>query len=215
MGDNHSDYDDEKPIHPVKLDSFYMAAIPVTQKLWQAVTGENPSSHQGDDRPVEMVSWLDVNSFIERLNKRSQMLFRLPTEAEWEYAARGGRLSEGYRYTGSDRLRQVGWYNENSNLETKEVGQLRPNELGLYDMSGNVWEWCEDWYAPDYYAACQRQGLIENPRDMTAGTSRVVRGGSYFDGAAYCRCAYRDGYGPVNRSDDIGFRLVGVLPSVG
>ena len=218
MGNAISVHEDEKPVHSVELGSFYMSKYLVTQEVWQAVMGNHPSNFKGARRPVELVSWEDTQDFISALNSRDKdnsFLFRLPTEAEWEYAARGGALSKGYQYAGSDKLRQVGWYTENSEEGTKEIGQLYPNELGLYDMSGNVDEWCEDCFSEEYYTLCHQQGLVENPCNSTAGTNRVVRGGSYFDGAADCRCTIRFGNGPGYRSVNIGFRLVGVLQSVG
>ncbi|MEO1413406.1 MAG: SUMF1/EgtB/PvdO family nonheme iron enzyme [Bacteroidota bacterium] len=234
-----------RPIHQVQLDSFYMSKYPVTRDLWQAVMnadssdakgktswwkrtrsaisayfdtsnkGIPPIAIKGDKRPMRSVSWEDTQQFIKKLNGISEVTFRLPTDAEWEYAARGGVLSDGYLYAGSDKLRQVGWYEGNNNEETRAVGQLRPNELGLHDMSGNVWEWCEDWWSTEYYAQCHQQGLVENPCNLTTGTDRVVRGGSCFDEAADCRCSLRIGHRPGDRLDGIGFRLVGVLQSVG
>jgi formylglycine-generating enzyme required for sulfatase activity len=213
MGDDESDPKYEKPAHQVKVLSFYMSKYLVTQWFWKDIIGQNPANFSGDNRPVENVSWEDVHQFLDKLNEKTKEKFRLPTEAEWEYAARGGRYSQGYMYAGSDKLKQVGWFDENSNSETHEVGLLLPNELGLYDMSGNVWEWCEDDDHDDYIGA---------PEDGTAwidrperGASRVLRGGGCFSGAAGCRCAIRNADGPDDRSVSIGFRLVLPFESAG
>lgn len=142
---------DEIPRHGVSVNSFYLGRYEVTQRLWKAVMGENPSNFKGEDLPVEQVSYQDVQLFISRLNQLTGKQFRLPTEAEWEYAARGGCLSEGHLYSGNDKVEAVGWTQINSEATTHNVGELAPNELGLYDMTGNVWEWCNDWYADDAY----------------------------------------------------------------
>ncbi|MCI5165688.1 MAG: formylglycine-generating enzyme family protein [Candidatus Electrothrix sp. GM3_4] len=179
MGNDNGQDNDEKPAHPVRVAGFYMDKFQVTQRLWEAVTGDNPSNFKGERRPVETVSWKDVQSFLEKLNTRKDVRtfirqlnppgtkFRLLTEAEWEYAARGGIYSQNYKYAGSDRLKQVGWYNENSDKQTHEVGQLLANELGLHDMSGNVWEWCRDWFSDKYYEECHKRGVIKNPQGPT------------------------------------------------
>jgi sulfatase modifying factor 1 len=138
MGDDKSEYGSEKPEHPVEVASFYLGKYQVNQSLWEKITGENPSYFKGENRPVEQVSWDDAQSFIQKLNKFTHQKFRLPSEAEWGFSARGGIYSQGYQYAGSDKLSQVGWYDENSENQTHEVGLLLPNELGLYDMSGNV-----------------------------------------------------------------------------
>ncbi|MBX2928513.1 MAG: formylglycine-generating enzyme family protein [Saprospiraceae bacterium] len=208
----------ERPAHPVRLDDYYIGEFPVTQDLWEAVMNENPSFHKGPRRPVEQVSWNDINNkFLPVLNKMTAKPFRLPTEAEWEYAARGGPYweSEGYLYAGSDLLAQSGWYDENSNNEARDVGLLLPNALGLYDMSGNVWEWCADWFSEEYYAECKAKGLASNPPGPNKGGYRVYRGGSYFNDARGCRAAYRNRYDPAYSLLNIGFRLVCSLQSVG
>jgi formylglycine-generating enzyme required for sulfatase activity len=223
MGDDQSERSNEKPAHEVKVSSFYLAEYLVTQSLWQAIMGNNPSGFHGDNRPVDNVSWLDTQDLIKKLNSaspnplqgRGLSAFRLPTEAEWQYAASGGIYSQGYTYAGSDKLKQVGWYNENSNGESQDVGLLLANELGLYDMSGNVWEWCKDWFDPIFYEKCHIKGLAENPVNTIKGGYRSLRGGCYFDFAESCRPAYRSGDSPDRRSDFIGLRLCLSLQSVG
>ncbi len=212
MGSNEDS--SEKPIHPVKVSSFYMGKYQVTQALWKAVMNdENPSRFQGDMRPVEQVSWLDTHKFIKKLYKETGKIFQLPTEAEWEYAARGGIYSQGYTYAGSDKLKQVGWYNENSNYETHDVGLLLANELGIHDLSGNVYEWCEDDWHGDYKGTPKDgSAWIDSPE---RGESRVVRGGYYFSRALYCRPAYRFRLTPDDRFDSLGFRFLLPFQSVG
>ena len=213
MGDDQSEYSFEKPAHAVEVASFYIGKYVVTQRFWQTIMGENPARFKGDDRPVEQISWHDTQDFIKKLNKETGKAFRLPTEAEWEYAARGGKYSQGYVYAGSDKLKQVGWYDENSDNETHDVGLLLPNELGAYDMSGNVWEWCEDDYHESYEdAPADGSAWVDRPQ---RGTFRVVRGGGYFDPAVDCRPADRSRFTPVTRDVGFGFRLVLPLQSVG
>ncbi|MCB0840855.1 MAG: formylglycine-generating enzyme family protein, partial [Bacteroidetes bacterium] len=144
--DREEAYDREKPVHEVSLDSFYLGKYPVTQALWEEVMGNNPSHFQGENNPVEKVSWNDTQDFIKNLNELAGKEYRLPTEAEWEFAARGGNHTEGYKYSGSDRLKEVGWYSENSAV-THPVSEKPANELGIFDMSGNVFEWCQDKYS--------------------------------------------------------------------
>ncbi|MBK7476684.1 MAG: formylglycine-generating enzyme family protein [Haliscomenobacter sp.] len=189
MGDDDAPYKDEKPAHLVQIPDFYLGKFPVTQALWQAVMGDNPSSFQGPNRPVVQVSWIDVQTFLKKLNTRTGKTYRLPSEAEWQYAARGGHRSQGFTYSGGNKLNEVGWYDENSHAETKPVGLKQPNELGLYDMSGNVWEWCADVWHDNYEGA---------PDDGSAWTTggdqdlRVVRGGSWFFDDCYCRVSSRN-----------------------
>ena len=218
MGSTDEDtdaYDREKPAHQVRLSSFYIGKFPVTQELWEIVVGKNPSSFKGSRRPVEQVSWDDAQGFIKKLNALTKRQYRLPTEAEWEYAARGGALSEGYQFAGSDKLKQVGWYDENSNSETHDVGQKYPNELGLYDMSGNVFEWCNDWCGENYYKLCHNKGLQENPQGAESAYSRVFRGGGWRYDARICRTVCRNGLGFGYVDFFVGFRLVLSLQSVG
>ena len=215
MGDDEGRLEREKPAHRVKVSSFYIGQYPLTQWLWQAITGENPSRFKGDNRPVEMVSWHDAQDFIEKLKKETGREFRLPTEAEWEFAARGGIKSEDYEYAGGNKLKEVGWYYENSYDETKPVGLKFPNELGLYDMSGNVWEWCQDWYDEDYYKKYHEEGLVVNPQGPDGGVYRVARGGSSFTFAEFCRSANRLHWLPHYRNSNYGFRLVVPSQSVG
>ena len=198
-------WDDEKPAHRVTLTSdYWMGATEVTQALWKAVMGSNPSEFIGDERPVESVSWDDCQAFIEKLNRITGKRFRLPTEAEWEYAARGGGSSRGYQYAGGSNVGNVAWYYGNAGGETHPVGQLRANELGLYDMSGNVWEWCQDWYGKDYYSS----GSQTNPTGPSSGSYRVLRGGSWLNFARCCRSSNRGSCTPDNRNSYDGFRLV-------
>ena len=227
MGDNNGQYDHEKPEHEVKVSSFYMGKYQVTQRLWQAVMGSNPSNFKGDNRPVEKVSWLDAQEFIKKLNSKKEVQYflrkldppgaklHLPTEAEWEFAARGGIYSQGYDYCGSDKLKQVGWYRENSNDQTHDAGLMLANELGIYDMSGNVREWCEDWFDEKFYEKCRKQGVVENPVNTVKGVVRVLRGGGFFFGAVVCRLAGRDGSSLGSHLEDNGLRLALSLQSVG
>ena len=195
--------DDEKPTHTVTLSDYYIGETEVTQELWAAVMGSNPSRFTGNmQRPVECVSWDDCQTFIRKLNELTGANFRLPTEAEWEFAARGGRNSRGYQYSGSSNLGDVAWYRDNSSDTTHPVKTKSPNELGIYDMSGNVWEWCQDWYG-NYSSSSQT-----NPTGPSTGSSRVYRGGSWDNDARNCRSAYRYGSTPSRRHYFLGLRLV-------
>ena len=196
-------WDDEKPTHQVTLtNDYYIGKYEVTQALWKAVMGKNPSNFKGDNLPVEEVSWNDCQKFISKLNSITGKTFRLPTEAEWEYAARGGKKSRGYQYSGSNNLSDVAWYTDNSGSKTHTVGSKQANELGIYDMSGNVYEWCQDWKG-SYSSSSQ-----VNPTGDNSGSDRVYRGGSWFDTARRCRSSYRDISAPVYRGSYLGLRLV-------
>ncbi len=203
-------HDYEKPIHKVTVPTFWIGKYPVIQSLYEWGMGENPSHFQGKDRPIETVSWNEAQTFVRQLNQISGKQFRLPSEAEWEYAARGGiHWRKGYDYAGSNDIEKVAWYGENNHNETKPVGLKQPNQLGIYDMSGNVGEWCEDDWHGSY---------SDSPTDGSAWTEsdrrdsdRVFRGGDWFGFDVstndYC-ISCRDGYDPSLRSCDIGFRLI-------
>ena len=194
-------WEDELPTHRVTLSTYYMGDTEVTQELWQAVMGNNPSYFSGGQRPVERVSWYDCQDFIDKLNTLTGRNFRLPTEAEWEFAARGGNKSQGYKYAGSNNIDNIAWYYENSAEMTHNVAQKSPNELGLYDMSGNVWEWCQDWYG-SYSSSGQT-----NPTGPSSGTKRVHRGGSISLYPRGCRISYRADNPPSSTYTNLGFRL--------
>ena len=196
-------FDWEKPTHQVTLtNDYYIGKYEVTQALSQAVMNSNPSNFKGDNLPVEQVSWDDCQEFISKLNSITGKTFRLPTEAEWEYAARGGKKSKGYQYSGSSNLSDVAWYADNSGSKTHAVGSKQANELGIYDMSGNVCEWCQDWYGR-YDSSSQ-----VNPTGANSGSLRVIRGGSWNFNASFCSSSYRYGHSPDLRYDDLGLRLV-------
>ena len=194
-------FDGEKPAHSVAVNDFYIGKYEVTQAQWRAVMGNNPSHFKGENLPVEWVSWNDVQIFIRKLNAQTGKKYRLPTEAEWEYAARGGNKSTGCKYSGSNSVSNVAWYFDNSSNKTHPVGMKLPNELGIYDMSGNVWEWCGDWY--DTYSP----NAQINPQGSAAGTYRVSRGGSWNGNAWLARVSLRNFYRPDFRDNARGFRL--------
>ena len=197
-------YDSEKPVHSVTLSDYYMGATEVTQELWQAVMGSNPSEFKGDNQlPVESVSWNACQKFIKKLNRLTGKEFRLPTEAEWEYAARGGKYSRGYKYSGSNNSDEVAWYGSNSGSKTHSVKTKKANELGLYDMSGNVWEWCNDWYNENYY----RNSPQTNPTGPSKGWERVLRGGCWNNLDRHVRVSFRDRSVPDIRFINNGLRL--------
>jgi formylglycine-generating enzyme required for sulfatase activity len=209
---------DEKPAHRVTVDSYYIGKYEVTQAQWKEVMGDNPSYFKGDNLPVERISWDDIvgksgdymtihniqyyaDGFIYKLNKLTHKQYRLPTEAEWEYAARGGTDSQGYKYSGGNVPDNVAWSIDNSDSETHPVGTKSSNELGIYDMSGNVCEWCSDWYG-DYSSSSQF-----NPRGSSTGSRRVLRGGSWSIGGGGFRVSDRDSDLPAFRNYFLGFRL--------
>jgi len=205
MGSN-SRGNDEKPFHSVTISNYYIGKYEVTQKLWRDVMGNDPPelSFKGCDQcPVEKVSWNDIQEFLQKLNLKTGKNYRLPTEAEWEYAARGGNQSKGYIYSGSNTIDEIAWYGSNSGSKTHPVGQKHPNELGLYDMTGNVWEWCSDWYGDTYY----KSSPMDNPKGPSIGTSRSLRGGSWFYGPNFCRTGKRGKNNPDDRHSGCGFRL--------
>ncbi|MBE6231844.1 MAG: PEGA domain-containing protein [Bacteroidales bacterium] len=193
---------DEKPAHQVTLSDYYIGETEVTQALWKAVMGKNPSHFEGNSNPVENVSWNDCQKFIRKLNSLTGHTFRLPTEAEWEYAARGGKESKGYKYSGGNNINDVAWYSDNSSFEIHAVKTKSPNELGLYDMSGNVYEWCNDWHG-SYSSSSQT-----NPTGPASGAFRVLRGGSWYYLARLCRVSFRTSILPDYWSDYFGLRLV-------
>ena len=198
--------DSEKPTHQVALSTYCIGKYEVTQAEWEAVMGTNPSHFKGDNLPVENVSWDDCQEFIRELNELTGKQFRLPTEAEWEYAARGGNKSNRTKYAGGSDIDNVAWYEDISGRKTHPVGLKRANELGLYDMSGNVWEWCQDWYG-SYSSASQT-----NPQGSATGRSRVLRGGSWDGDACFSRLSYRVNVDTGFRSNFIGLRLA--LPNL-
>jgi formylglycine-generating enzyme required for sulfatase activity len=196
-------FDDEKPAHSVTLSSYYIGQTEVTQALWKAVMGSNPSYFKGDNKPVVNVSWEDCQKFISKLNKLTGKTFSLPTEAQWEFAARGGNSHCGYKYSGSNNIDDVAWYGGNSGDTTHDVETKSANELGLYDMSGNVWEWCSDWYG-NYSSSSQT-----NPTGPSSSSGRVYRGGGWGFIARDCRVSRRGGITPdLCCYDFLGLRLV-------
>lgn len=208
MGCNHElDVDCwewQKPSHSVTLSKYSIGKYEVTQAQWRAVMGSDPSNlyFKGcDDCPVERVSWVEAQSFITKLNQLTGKKFRLPTESEWEFAAKGGNYSKGYKYSGSNDIDSVGWYINNSDGRTHPVGQKLPNELGLYDMTGNVWEWCNDWNG-NY-----NKKPKTNPQGPVSGTSRIYRGGGWTSIAERCRVSIRYSLSPIIHYSLLGFRL--------
>ena len=203
-GDNYDSdaSSSESPVHSVTLSSYYIGETEVTQELLEAVMGNNPSYYSGyPQRPVEYVSWNDCQEFITKLNNLTGKNFRLPTEAEWEYAARGGNKSKGYKYSGGNTIGDVAWYKDNSSSQTHDVKTKQANELGIYDMSGNVCEWCHDWYGS--YSS----GSQTNPTGPASGSYRVARGGSWSFIALYCRVSDRFISGPDRSNNYLGLRL--------
>ena len=205
MGSNGGE-EDEKPVHSVTLSGYYIGKYEVTQKQWRDVMGNDPANlaFPGcDDCPVERVNWEDVQIFLQNLNSKTGKNYRLPTEAEWEFAALGGNSSKNYTYSGSNNLNDVAWNKENSDSKTHPVGGKQVNELNIYDMTGNVWEWCSDWYDEKYYESSPSQ----NPKGASSGSLRVNRGGSWRLTTVYCRLTNRNGNGPSFREQFLGFRV--------
>lgn len=212
MGSTDSDiFSDEKPVHRVTISKgYWIGKYEVTQNEYQAIMGHNPSHFKGSNYPVESVSWNDAVKFCKKLSTREQSNgrlpsgydYRLPTEAEWEFAARGGTRSRGYKYSGSDDVDNVAWYNSNLDNKTHEVGTKSGNELGIYDMSGNVWEWCYDWYGSSY-----NNGTQADPAGPVTGSYRVARGGCWGSDVRSCRSASRSAGSPVAAGDATGFRI--------
>ncbi len=193
-------WDREAPVHLVTLSDYYIGETEVTQELWQAVMGYNPSHFVGGQKPVEQVTWYDCKTFINRLNQLTGMNFRFPTEAEWEFAAKGGNESQGYKFSGSDDIKDVAWYSAEGK-KTREVKTKLSNELGIYDMCGNVMEWCGDLFG-DYNSNHQT-----NPTGPSHGTDYIVRGGCCLSDATYCRMTVRSFFNAGGESYGIGFRL--------
>ncbi|MFW5627728.1 MAG: bifunctional serine/threonine-protein kinase/formylglycine-generating enzyme family protein [Candidatus Cloacimonadaceae bacterium] len=213
--------DEEEPYHEVIISSFLISRYQVTQEQWNNIMNKNPSNFKGDSLPVEQVSWCDAIKYCNKLSIKEGLMpcysgsgdniicnweangYRLPTEAEWEYAARGGQKSADNMYAGSDVLKEVAWFNDNLGDRTQFVGKKNPNELGIYDMSGNVWEWCWDWYSETYY----KESSKINPRGPSVGAYRVLRGGSWVSYEQYCRNASRYQLNPRRVLFTVGFRL--------
>ena len=203
----NSAYSYEKPAHRVTLSSYYICSTEVTQELWMEVMGANPSYFIGTNLPVEHVDWYACSSFIEKLNELTGKQFRMPTEAEWEFAARGGNKSHGYKFSGSSYISTVAWYKNNSSSKTHPVATKTSNELGLYDMSGNVWEWCSDWYG-------SYSGEQTNPTGPSTGTYHVNRGGGWNSNETFCRVSFREPNGSASNSNGIiGLRLAMSYPN--
>lgn len=209
MGSNDG-RDNEKPVHEVRVNSFSIGQTQVTQELWKAVMGSNPSNNlesYGKKFPVNCVGWTDCQTFIRKLNQLTGKRFHLPTEAEWEFASRGGIQSKGYRYSGSNNIDAVAWYASNRHKclpnEPHDVATKLPNELGIYDMSGNGWEWCQDWYDSDYYSFC----VVNNPTGPTSGSRRVLRGGGQCCIERDCVVTRRWSQPPEVRYFQYGLRL--------
>lgn len=191
-----------KPTHQVTVNDFYIGKYEVTQSQWKEVMGNNPSKFEGKFKPVENVNWDDVQKFIRKLNQRTGLNYRLPTDAEWEYAARGGTLSKGYKYSGSNDIKEVAWCGHNSNDVTHDVGTKKANELGIHDMCGNIYEWINDWYSV-YSSEPQ-----SNPKGPETGTDHILRGGSWSNNnAIYLTIVHRFWTEHSDRTKFFGFRL--------
>lgn len=206
------DFDNTKPVHSVKLSPFHIGKFQVTQAQWKALMGNNPSHFKGDTLPVEQVSWTDAFEFCLKLSEKTGNEYRLPTEAEWEYACLAG--STGKYCFGDDEalLKDYAWFRENSGDKTHPVGEKKPNNWGLHDMHGNVWEYCSDWYDENYYAELSKKGEAVNPQGPANGIHRVLRGGSWRDLPLGARAVYRSSRHPASRFFNPGFRVVVARP---
>lgn len=210
-------YHGNTPKHKVTLSSFYLGKYPVTQAIWQTVMESNPSFFLGGNYPVDSASWEEVKIFIQRLNvlasdkNEMEFQYRLPSEAEWEFASFGGKLMKSYQFSGSNKLKEVGWYQYNSHWETKPVGLKFPNDLGLYDMSGNVWEWCEDTFDEKWYLKCHemaRKGVeVLDPVCQSSSLFKVRRGGSWSDEVYQTENTFRHRIRQDTKYQFLGFRL--------
>jgi sulfatase modifying factor 1 len=209
---HHAEFNNERPLHRVSVSSYYIAKYEVTLGQWKEVMGRTPPAYNGveygnkncDNCPVVKISYDDIQEFIVKLNEKNPgKHYRLPTETEWEYAARGGKYSENYTYSGSNKATDVAWYGKD-NSTTHPVGQKNKNELSIYDMTGNVMEWCSDWYDSTYY---DKTINALNPKGPEKGDKKVLRGGSYSDDDVVCRNVYRSRLDPNTRKWDVGFRL--------
>lgn len=204
LGSDDADADaDEKPLREVAVKSFYISIFEVTQSQWRYVMGEYPSLFVGGNRPVECVSWFDVQLYIQRLNELTGKHFRLPTEVEWEYAARGGKANKPYRYSGGDTIDKVAWWKKNFKNGTSDVGAKSANALGLYDMTGNVHEWCANGYDSLLYSRAEMLLLLVD--SLTAEVT--VKGGSWHSEARHLRISNRNHISPYVRNATLGFRL--------
>jgi len=203
MGSNEGNRDN-RPAHGVYLDYFFIGKFELTQEQWTAIMGYNPSQFACMKCPVNDMSWEQLQDFLQKLSERTGRKFRLPTEAEWEYAAQGGKKTQGFLYSGSNDLAEVGWLKFNGNDRQHEVGQLKPNELGLYDMNGNAWELCEDWYDPKFYTRSE----AKNPVNTKPAKYRVSRGASWMSPSKYCFRWARNNDHPHHRRGNGGFRVV-------
>ncbi len=192
----------EEPIQNIQISSFFISKYEISQIIFHEVMGYNPNSFKNNNYPIANISWNEANQFIEKLNHLTSLHFELPTEAQWEYAAKGGNKSKQTQFSGNKDINKVAWYKNNSSGMFKKVGTLSPNELDLYDMSGNVWEWCRDFYAP--YSPDNKV----NPTGPSTGTTRVYRGGSWIDNTNYTRITYRNSGNPDLKMNCLGFRVV-------
>jgi len=189
--------------YKVKLNGFYIGKYEITQKIWTLVMGNNPSYFKGENLPVEQVSWHEVQIFLKKLNKLTDKKYRLPTEAEWEYAAKGGEKSKNFKFAGSNNVDEVAWYKKNSNKKTHPVGKKKSNELGIFDMSGNVSEWCGDWHSKDFYQG----SYLVNPQGPPTGIMKNTRGGFWISYGPSCNISERSGFVAKDAGSAVGFRV--------